>query len=222
MKELQQLQVRLKEIKEKCNKNIQRIKKAVENINTGDIIWNRRAFQEIFVEEFKSFKEGFVCVMDRLEILLDKEEAFSSLFGEDVEYFAPRLFFNMGKLEKQLNEEEFNEEIAMVVFKAFKQDEDKYVNNIIQLEAKNKDLEHTFCKMSKSGQTLRMLTNEQSLYLKNKRKIALGYTDPYPLGQAIACHPKLCDAKVLGLHYVKPDVHDTRKFLMMQKRVKSK
>ncbi|GJR96176.1 hypothetical protein Tco_0268350 [Tanacetum coccineum] len=42
---------------------------------------------------------------------------FSSLFGEDIEYFAPRLFFNMDKLEKQLNAEEFNEEIAMVVFK---------------------------------------------------------------------------------------------------------
>ncbi|GJR84747.1 hypothetical protein Tco_0155532 [Tanacetum coccineum] len=44
--------------------------------------------------------------------------AFSSLFGEDVEYFALRLFFNMDKLEKQLNAEEFNEEIAMVVCKA--------------------------------------------------------------------------------------------------------
>ncbi|GJU62526.1 hypothetical protein Tco_1244361 [Tanacetum coccineum] len=45
------------------------------------------------------------------------QRAFLSLFGEDVEYFSPRLFFNMDKLEKQLNEEEFNEEIAMVVFK---------------------------------------------------------------------------------------------------------
>ncbi|GJU39493.1 hypothetical protein Tco_1192450 [Tanacetum coccineum] len=46
--------------------------------------------------------------------------AFSSLFGEEVEYFAPRLFFNMDKLEKQLNAEEFNEEIAMIVFKVLK------------------------------------------------------------------------------------------------------
>ncbi|GJY94247.1 hypothetical protein Tco_0510608 [Tanacetum coccineum] len=268
--------------------------------------------------------------------------AFSSLFGEDVEYFTPRLFFNMDKLEKQLNAEEFNEEIAIVVFKvlknqlqqfitmqismdsddqkinhffteytlcdaqmvnektmqthegmmskdaseidnnvagashdkdniievqgsnnemfaknftktknasemfeetktnhkklaeenvllkkeietykewvrdlnetqyikkleqekeylqdqvlkiknatkAFKQDEDKYVNNIIQLEAKNKDLE--------------------------KIKMGLGYMDPCPIGQAIACHPKLYDAEVLGLHYVKPDVYDIEEIL---------
>nr|GEZ87677.1 hypothetical protein [Tanacetum cinerariifolium]GEZ89401.1 hypothetical protein [Tanacetum cinerariifolium] len=67
--------------------------------------------------------------------------------------------------------------------------------------------------MSKSSQTLRMLTNEQSLYRDNKRKIGLRYMDPYPLGQAIACHPKLYDAEVLGLHYVKPDVHDTKEIL---------
>ncbi|GJV82158.1 hypothetical protein Tco_1518028 [Tanacetum coccineum] len=88
------------------------------------------------------------------------------------------------------------------ITEAFKQDEDKYVNNIIQLEDKNKDLENIVCKMGKSSQTLRMLTNEQSLYRENKQKMGLGYTDPCPLGQAIACHPKLYDAEVLGLHYV--------------------
>ncbi|GKE39292.1 hypothetical protein Tco_1462697 [Tanacetum coccineum] len=67
--------------------------------------------------------------------------------------------------------------------------------------------------MGKSSQTLRMLTNEQSLYQENKRKIGLGYTDPCPLGQAIACHPKLYDAEVLGLHYVKLDVHDIEEIL---------
>ncbi|GJV15459.1 hypothetical protein Tco_1360782 [Tanacetum coccineum] len=58
-----------------------------------------------------------------------------------------------------------------------------------------------------------MLTNKQSLYRENKQKIGLGYTDPCPLGQAIAYHPKLYDAEVLGLHYVKPDVHDTVEIL---------
>ncbi|GJX41775.1 hypothetical protein Tco_0256765 [Tanacetum coccineum] len=99
------------------------------------------------------------------------------------------------------------------VKKAFKQDEDKYVNNINQLEAKNKDLENIVCKMGKSSHTLRMLINEQSVYRENKQKMGLGYTDPCPLGQAIACHPKLYDAEVLGLHYVKPDVHDTVEIL---------
>ncbi|GKE47596.1 hypothetical protein Tco_1478854 [Tanacetum coccineum] len=67
--------------------------------------------------------------------------------------------------------------------------------------------------MGKSSQTLRMLTNEQSLYQDNKRKMGLSYTDPCPLGQAIACHPKLYDAEVLGLHYVKSNVHDIMEIL---------
>ncbi|GJT51582.1 hypothetical protein Tco_0977739 [Tanacetum coccineum] len=246
--------------------------------------------------------------------------AFSSLFGKDVEYFASRLFFNVDKLEKQLNTEEFNEEIAMVVFKnilislmdsiekanaerglykrahdnkvhermmqmhegmiskdaphidnnvagsfhdkdnitevqssnnemfenilkktknapemfektktdhkmlteenvllkkeieAYKE-KDKYVNNIIQLEAKDKDLENIVCKMGKSSQTLRMLSNEQSLYQENKRKMGLGYTNPCPLGQAIASHPKLYDAEVLSYQCAKPNVHDTEEIL---------
>ncbi|GKC09101.1 hypothetical protein Tco_1000711, partial [Tanacetum coccineum] len=81
------------------------------------------------------------------------------------------------------------------VKRAFKQDEDKYVNNIIQLEAKIKDLENIVCKIGKSSQTFRILTNKQSLYRENKRKMGLGYTDPYPLGQAIACHPKFYDTE---------------------------
>ncbi|GJR08925.1 hypothetical protein Tco_0791577, partial [Tanacetum coccineum] len=62
MKELQQFQQRLKEIKEECNKNIQRFKRNIDDINPGTTPWNMKAFQ-----------------------------AFSSLFGEDVEYFAPRV-----------------------------------------------------------------------------------------------------------------------------------
>ncbi|GJW11717.1 hypothetical protein Tco_1577544 [Tanacetum coccineum] len=77
------------------------------------------------------------------------------------------------------------------VKKAFKQDEDKYVNNIIQFEPKNKDLEN----------------------IENKRKMGLGYTDPCPLGQAIASHPKLYDDEVISYQTVKPDVHDTKEIL---------
>ncbi|GJT47321.1 hypothetical protein Tco_0956036 [Tanacetum coccineum] len=65
------------------------------------------------------------------------KRAFSSLFGEDVEYFAPRLFFNMDKLEKQLNAEEFNEEIAMVVFKLLADAEKNVLTTIPCLKSLN-------------------------------------------------------------------------------------
>ncbi|GJU37103.1 hypothetical protein Tco_1185457 [Tanacetum coccineum] len=140
------------------------------------------------------------------------------LLKKKIEAYKERIRdFNEKQYIKNLEQEkeELQDQVLKIKneTKAFKQDEDKYVNNIIPLEAKNKDLENIVCKMGKSSQTLRMLTNEQSLYRENKRKLGLGYTDPCPLGQAIACHPKLYDAEVLGLHYVKPDVHDTVEIL---------
>ncbi|GJS06472.1 hypothetical protein Tco_0363268 [Tanacetum coccineum] len=106
-------------------------------------------------------------------ILLKKE---IKEYKERVQDFNEKQYFT--KLEQE--KDELQDQVLKIknatdsVKKAFKQDEDKYVNNIIQLEAKHKDLENIV---------------------------------------SIACHPKLYDAEVLGLHYMKPDVHDTKEIL---------
>ncbi|GJX72217.1 hypothetical protein Tco_0309388 [Tanacetum coccineum] len=69
--------------------------------------------------------------------------------------------------------------------------EEKYLNDILQLQAKNKDLENVVCKMGKSTETLRLLTNEQKAFRDNLRKSGLGYNGPYVLSQAYAKIPKL-------------------------------
>ncbi|GJU43175.1 hypothetical protein Tco_1200441 [Tanacetum coccineum] len=61
----------------------------------------------------------------------------------------------------------------------------------LALEAKNKDLENIVCKMGKSTETLRLLTNEQKAFRDNLRKSGLGYNGPYVLSQAYAKLPKL-------------------------------
>ncbi|GKF41178.1 hypothetical protein Tco_0124520 [Tanacetum coccineum] len=61
--------------------------------------------------------------------------AFSALVGEEVEYLVPRLFFKMVKLEKQLNGEEFNEEIAMVVFKVLKNQLQQFMTMQISMDS---------------------------------------------------------------------------------------
>ncbi|GJW87402.1 hypothetical protein Tco_0162742 [Tanacetum coccineum] len=116
-----------------------------------------------------------------------KEE--NGLLKKEIEAYKERVWdFNEKQYIETLEQEreELQDQVLKIknATKAFKQDEDKYVNNIIQLEAKNKDLENIVCKMGKSSQTL-----------------------------PIACHPKLYDAEVLGLHYVKSDVHDTEEIL---------
>ncbi|GJZ55631.1 hypothetical protein Tco_0610824 [Tanacetum coccineum] len=62
------------------------------------------------------------------------------------------------------------------------------------LQAKIKDLENVVCKMGKSTETLRLLTNEQKALRDNLRKSGLGYNGPYVLSQAYAKIPKLYNA----------------------------
>ncbi|GJS28239.1 hypothetical protein Tco_0488859 [Tanacetum coccineum] len=69
--------------------------------------------------------------------------------------------------------------------------EEKYLDDILQLQAKIKDLENVVCKMGKSTETLRLLTNEQKAFRDNLHKSGLGYNGPYVLSQAYAKIPKL-------------------------------
>ncbi|GKE62385.1 hypothetical protein Tco_1512752, partial [Tanacetum coccineum] len=69
--------------------------------------------------------------------------------------------------------------------------EEKYLNDILQLQAKIKDLENVVCKMGKSTETLWLLTNEQKAFRDNLHKSGLGYNRPYVLSQAYAKIPKL-------------------------------
>ncbi|GJR28139.1 hypothetical protein Tco_1104371 [Tanacetum coccineum] len=72
--------------------------------------------------------------------------------------------------------------------------EEKYLDDILQLQAKIKDFENVVCKMGKSTETLRLLTNEQKAFRDNLRKSGLGYNGPYVLSQVYTKIPKLYNA----------------------------
>ncbi|GKA89187.1 hypothetical protein Tco_0810999 [Tanacetum coccineum] len=96
--------------------------------------------------------------------------------------------------------------------------EDKYLNDILQLQAKNKDLENVVCKMGKSTETLRLLTNEQRAYRDNIRKSGLGYRGAYVLSKANAKIPKLYSAYELLIE-CPTAMFCSEKLLRMLKRV---
>nr|GEW01901.1 hypothetical protein [Tanacetum cinerariifolium] len=289
MKELKQFQERLKEIKEECNTNIQRFKRNVENINPGSIPWNKKVFHVLFGKEFNNFREGFVRVMDRLEIQLDKEEVhechskkcLTELKKQFEKFLADtsncknkeRTFQKiLNKKHYVLNTQGFKDLIIRCL-NGIKKGIDARVSHEEVLRVKETDVNKrrkkerhliefemprrenaTIQGMLKERNNRKEAIAERWLYKRahdnrvhertmqtregmikkdaseidnnvagashdrdniteNKRKMGLGYTDPCPLDQAIACHPKLYDAQVLGLHYVKPNVHDTKEIL---------
>ncbi|GJZ00775.1 hypothetical protein Tco_0518204 [Tanacetum coccineum] len=97
-----------------------------------------------------------------------------------------------------------NEEIIQLlqktqtIFKQTQRDkEEKYLNDIIQLQDKIKDLENVVCKMGRSTDTLRLLTSEQKAFKDNLHKSGVGYNGPFVLSQAYAKIPKLYRASEL-------------------------
>ncbi|GKC17571.1 retrovirus-related pol polyprotein from transposon TNT 1-94 [Tanacetum coccineum] len=91
--------------------------------------------------------------------------------------------------------------------------EDKYLDDVLNLEAKLKKNENVVMKMSNSVQALFMLGPKQSSVYDQKLKHGLGYENPYTLKQAISQNPKLYDASYLHSSKVHVKVCDTEEIL---------
>ncbi|GJS93547.1 hypothetical protein Tco_0800515 [Tanacetum coccineum] len=92
-------------------------------------------------------------------------------------------------------------------------DEDKYLDDILNLEAKLKTNENVVIKMSQSVQALFMLGPKPLSFYDPKLKHGLGYENPYSLKKAIAHNPKLYDASCFNSSKVHVNVCDTEEIL---------
>ncbi|GJU06395.1 retrovirus-related pol polyprotein from transposon TNT 1-94 [Tanacetum coccineum] len=92
-------------------------------------------------------------------------------------------------------------------------DEDKYLDDILNLEAKVKTNENVVIIMSQYVQALFMLGPKPLLFYDPKLKHALGYENPYMLKKAIAHNPKLYDASCFNSSKMHMNVCDTEEIL---------
>ncbi|GKA34790.1 hypothetical protein Tco_0721219 [Tanacetum coccineum] len=161
------------------------------------------AFQFLFGEKFHSFKKIFDHNIDQLKKQLDKEELH-------------------GRIPRHGNNSSPGKDTDAITIAKSSHDNNKteiqWSNNELfennhELQAKNKDLENVVCKMGKSTETLRLLTNEQRAYRDNIRKSGLGYKGPYVLSQANAKIPKLYSAYELHDENVQLHVFDSEETL---------
>ncbi|GJY80245.1 hypothetical protein Tco_0492996 [Tanacetum coccineum] len=92
-------------------------------------------------------------------------------------------------------------------------DEDKYLDNILNLEAKLKTNENVVIKMSQYVQALFMLGPKPLSFYNPKLKHGLGYENPYTLKKEIAHNLKLYDASCLHSSKVHVNVCDSEEIL---------
>ncbi|GKC40697.1 retrovirus-related pol polyprotein from transposon TNT 1-94 [Tanacetum coccineum] len=95
---------------------------------------------------------------------------------------------------------------------ASKQKEDKYLDEIIDLQKEKKALDNVVYKMGQSTQTMHMLTKPQVFY-DECHKMALGYQNPFYLAQAHRKVPALYDGHTIVKKHDALTVTDTEETL---------
>nr|GEU29764.1 hypothetical protein [Tanacetum cinerariifolium] len=99
-----------------------------------------------------------------------------------------------------------------VLKKESKQKEDKYLDEIIDLQNKKKALDNVVYKMGQFTQTMHMLTKPQAFY-DETHKIALGYQNPFYLSQARQKVPALYDGNTIVKTHVALSITDREETL---------
>ncbi|GKA71223.1 retrovirus-related pol polyprotein from transposon TNT 1-94, partial [Tanacetum coccineum] len=93
-----------------------------------------------------------------------------------------------------------------------KQKEDKYLDEVIDLQKKNKALDNVVYKMGQSTQTMHMLTKPQAFY-DESHKTALGYQNTFYLSQARRKVPALYDGHTIFKQHDALFIPDTEETL---------
>ncbi|GJU58995.1 hypothetical protein Tco_1236761 [Tanacetum coccineum] len=91
--------------------------------------------------------------------------------------------------------------------KAFKEREDRYLDDILDLEEKLSSHDRIVYKMGQSIQTIHMLGKKPNKVYDPFLKAGLGYTNPVRLKKAIAAQPKMYDGDLI--HNNKLVIHTT-------------
>ncbi|GKA18463.1 hypothetical protein Tco_0698378, partial [Tanacetum coccineum] len=105
--------------------------------------------------------------------------------------------------------------------KESKQKEDKYLNEVIDLQNENKALDNVVYKMGQSTQTMHMLTKPQAFY-DESHKTTLGYQNPFYLFQDRRKVPALYDGHTIVKTHDALSVTDTEETLELAKESRLK
>ncbi|GJW58953.1 hypothetical protein Tco_0105684 [Tanacetum coccineum] len=124
-------------------------------------------------------------------------------------------------LSKQIKENECLLQTFMVFKNEYKEKENKYMENEIDLEKKIKELDNIIFKVGQSAQTMHMLTKPRAFY-DNIHKRALGYQKPFYLKKAQRIKPTLYDGIVISAKHVVMPMIDDEETLILEEESRSK
>ncbi|GKC24261.1 hypothetical protein Tco_1026411 [Tanacetum coccineum] len=100
-------------------------------------------------------------------------------------------------------------EEAIILKKDFKQKEDKFLEEFLDIKRLKEKVEDRLYKQDQSVQTVHMICKPKSYY-DEKNKVAIGYQNPLYLTRAMQVQPALYNGHVLVMsNHARPVVHDS-------------
>ncbi|GJT74624.1 retrovirus-related pol polyprotein from transposon TNT 1-94 [Tanacetum coccineum] len=113
------------------------------------------------------------------------------------------------QLRSTLNHHNIVREEAIILKKAFKQKEDKFLEVFLDIKSLKEKVEDRLYKQDQSVQTVHMICKPKSFY-DEKNKVAIGYKNPLCLTRAKQVQPALYNGHVLVMsNHARPVVHDS-------------
>ncbi|GJU83215.1 hypothetical protein Tco_1285580 [Tanacetum coccineum] len=113
------------------------------------------------------------------------------------------------QLRSTLNHHKIVREEAIILKKDFKQKEDKFLEEFLDIKRLKEKVEDRLYKQDQSVQTVHMICKPK-LFYDEKNKVAIGYKNPLCLTRAKQVQPALYNGHVLVMsNHARPVVHDS-------------
>ncbi|GJW06171.1 hypothetical protein Tco_1568594 [Tanacetum coccineum] len=164
----------------------------------------------VLTKQLESYKEK----ADRKAIRFDQESQSQFIHDRDVirdlEQQRGKLELSVVELKRQTVELQKTQSILK---RKMSENEDKYHDTVLDLEARAKKNEDVVLKIGNSLQGMFMLGPKPMSFYDLKVKHGLGYTNPYTLKKAISQNPKLYDASCLDDSKIQMNIRDTEDIL---------
>nr|GEV32609.1 hypothetical protein [Tanacetum cinerariifolium] len=126
------------------------------------------------------------------------------------------------KLTSTINNNKSIVEEATSLKKTFKQKENKYLEEFLDMKALKEKVEDKLYKQDQSLQTVHMLFKQKSYY-DEQNKVAIGYKNPLYLTRAQQVQPALYNGhEIIKTNYVSAIVHNSEETLEIAKFTKKK
>ncbi|GJU24779.1 retrovirus-related pol polyprotein from transposon TNT 1-94 [Tanacetum coccineum] len=175
------------------------------DVNSGSVEYDNNVQESYELEQLA--RNAFKGVKKQ-QIIAKKVQQQNTVLTKQLESYKEKL--SVVELKRQTVELQKTQSILKC---KMSENEDKYHDTVLDLEARAKKNEEVLLKIGNSLQGMFMLGPKPMSFYDSKVKHSLGYINPYTLKKEISQNPKLYDASCLDDSKIHVNVRDTEDIL---------